>query len=109
MKHTVIGNELLLNAHTCTDQPVRLELWAILPTKDWDGERIEVLNWQVQEDRRSVKITYQTRTDLCAPIYDGVFACRNDEVQLKPPGRNFKWSSFFGYWINQKTGKRIYA
>jgi|SRR5580765_511308 hypothetical protein len=107
MKTTVVGNEVLLYSNARTDEPIRDEVCAVLPTKDWNGVALNLLNWKI--DDGMVKLTYQTRFDLYAPVLETIVPLKHEEIPIQKPGRNYRWSSFGGYWQNSKTGEKRYV
>ena len=92
----------------------RVETVAVLPeqtAKDWEGQSINVIDWQISEDRQTVKLTYQTRNDAYAPILDATLPIRVDRFKLQPPTRSKNWEldKYSDYWRNRKTGERLMA
>lgn len=85
---------------------------AVLPAnmaQDWNGSTVNLIDWKIADDGKTVRVEYQTRQDAYAPILDAVLACEQTRVALCPPNRskNWEWSPYFSYWRNRKTGERV--
>lgn len=104
---TIYGNRLLIWRNVQMDQPVATNLWAILPSGEWSGKQTELYDWKADFGAGTIYVR--------AGIYLGsgqylqvedTYPFQKEEQRLKPPSRNFEWSSFGGYWRNLKTGER---
>lgn len=91
----------------------RVHTVAVLPTNmhaDWNGQTLNVVDWRIAQDGRTVKVEYQTRNDAYAPILDCVLVCEQRRVAIQPPNRSKHWvMDDYGHWRNTKTGQRSYC
>ena len=104
---TIFEDRVTLYSWVDRETLERVHVQARLPRKEYDGERIYLIDWKI--DGESVKITYQMRNDAYAPIFDAVLPVCNERFPLqKPRGRNWKIDQYQDYWRNEKTGKKSY-
>lgn len=110
----VINGTINLFDYIDHDTVERVCTVAVIPeqtAKEWEGQRLHVLNWKISDDRKTVLLTYQTRNDSYAAILDVVLPIRVDRYKLQPPtkSRNWQLEKFSDFWRNQKTGERVSA
>lgn len=87
--------------------PQRTVKYATGFSPEWEGDVIYVIDWKIIEDK--VRLTYQTRNDLYAPVYDNDFALVSQTLPVAKPGKskNWTWNDFGSYWFNKCTGQRV--
>lgn len=108
---TIIGGAIALFDYVDNDTIERVTSLAVLPKQmadGWEGERINVIDWKIDPEAKTVAVTYQTRNDAYAPILDATLSLSVQRTKLTPPTRskNWQWSSFSSEWRNRKTGER---
>lgn len=108
-RRTVIDGTLELYSFIDGDSLERVSVVAVLPNHDWDNAPLNVLDWKII--REKVVVTYQTRFELLAPIYDSTFLVRQDRFPLPKPSRSKHWifDKLSEQWRNRKTGARVPA
>ena len=76
---------------------------------NWEGECLYVLDWKLNAESKTGRITYQTRNDVYAPVYDQDFPMIVERYKLTPPNRskNWEWDKWSDAWRNRRTGERI--
>lgn len=74
---------------------------------EWEGECLYVIDWKLDGDK--VKLTYQTRNDVYAPVYDDSFPLISETWDVPKPGRSKNWvyRDFGSCWFNTRTGERV--
>lgn len=104
----VIVDQVILYGYINRKTAERVNVCAKLPTKDWDNVRLHVLDWKI--DGQGVKLTYQTRNDAYAPIYDNVFPLVTERTALQKPNKSRYWQldEYQDIWRNRKTGQKVY-
>lgn len=104
---TVYGRRLLIMRIVYTDKPIAFHRWALLPSDMYDGKEVTLHDWKA--DDTTGKIYVRGAFYIGYGQYhqfEDTLNQETEEVALKPPGRNFEWSSFDGQWRNTKTGER---
>jgi hypothetical protein len=110
MTRTPIENGML-QLYSCVDtktiERVRVFLAGFKP--EWNGECICVIDWKINHEDKTGRLTYQTRNDLCAPVYDQDFPMIVTREPLQKPNRsnNWEWNEYLGEWRNRRTGERV--
>ena len=106
----VIGNRVTLYSYIDRENETRVNVCALLPNEDYNGVRLNVIDWKIDSESGTVLMTYMTRNDAYAPIYDTKFPFVKDVTKLRRPNRskNWKLDQYSDYWFNFKTGKKSY-
>ncbi len=108
----VIGDRVILYGYIDRENETRVNICAKLPNEDYNGVRLNVIDWKIDAEAQTVLMRYMTRAyDLdYAPIYDTTFCVVKDVSKLKRPNRskNWKLDQYGDYWRNEKTGKKDY-
>lgn len=112
MKTTVLNGQIELFSFIDNDACERVKTFATLPANmraDWEGQSVNLIDWKIADDGKTVKLTYQIRDDVYAPILDAILACDQTRTKLIPPGRSkaWQWRPMWSYWFNTKTGERV--
>lgn len=78
---------------------------------EWNGEVLHVLDWKLNPEAQTGRLTYQIRNDLYAPVFDQDFPIVQERFKIQPPNKskNWKWNEFSEAWVNSKTGERVKA
>jgi hypothetical protein len=109
---TIIGGAIILFDWIDEKTIERVTSLAVLPkemAEGWEGERLNVIDWKINPEEKTVLVTYQTRNDAYAPILDATLALSVERTKLTPPtrSRNWQWNEFSPGWRNRKTGERV--
>lgn len=109
---TVIDGGVALYSFLDREKRERVIFTAMLPKDcalDWEGQSLNVIDWKIDPESHTVKLTYQTRQDVCAPILDAVLPLVEVRVPLRPPTKSKNWEiTDTEQWRNKKTGERVY-
>lgn len=110
--YTVIDGRIELMSFVDNEQCARTTISAMLPEAvraDWDGQTVNVIDWRIDAERKTVRIEYQVGDSTYAPILDATLAVEQVTTPLAKPGRskNWQWRAFSGCWQNTKTGERV--
>lgn len=114
MSKTYIHNGLVtLYTYIDTETKSRAYVCAKLPdymAGQWENDAINMINWKIDADAKTVLITYQIRLDPWAPILDATLPVVVNRVPLKPPTKSRNWELIdCDYWRNKRTGERCPA
>lgn len=76
---------------------------------NWEGECLYVIDWKLDPENKQVRLTYQTRNDVYAPVYDENAPLIVERYKLNPPNRskNWEWDKWSDSWRNRRTGERV--
>lgn len=69
-------------------------------------EPVKISYWKINEDRESIILTI-VGDEFGSNAYkyeQKTYPVEIKETPLPSPGRNFKWSEFYGCWVHKKTG-----
>lgn len=74
-----------------------------------NGWVLNVIDWKLDPANNIGTLTYQTRNDAYAPVFDHQFPILVEHTKLSPPNRskNWQWNEFSASWVNRKTGERV--
>ncbi len=103
----IYGARLLIYRNIGPSKPTAVNLWAILPHEDYDGKALSVYDWKTDFENKTIYL--RGAMYLGGGNYQKVeatFKCQLEEVDMKPPGRNWEWSKYGSQWRNTKTGER---
>ena len=68
---------------------------------------LDVLDWRIEGDR--VRLTYRTRDEVSAPIYNVRLPVVRNSTHLQKPNKSKYWelSEYEDAWRNTRTGKKV--
>jgi hypothetical protein len=90
-----------------TQERVTTSLTGFAP--EWEGECLYVIDWKLNPETKTGRLTYQTKNDLYAPIHDVDLPMVVDRYKLSKPSKskNWTWDSYSDSWRNTRTGERV--
>lgn len=111
MRKCIIGGAITLHSFLDRENISRIYVEGQLPeaaAKDWDGSVINVLDWKISDDTKTVVITYQLRDELYAAVMDLVLPVVQNSIPLEKPSRSRFWrlDEYQDEWVNSKTRER---
>jgi hypothetical protein len=82
----VISDEVVLYGFVDREERSRVTHCAKLPTQDWNGATIDVLDWMIEGDQ--VRLTYRTLAEAGAPIYTVRLPVVRNSTPLQKPNKS---------------------
>ena len=109
----IIDGKICLYSYLDKEKMERVLVQAQLPenvARDWEGSTIYLINWKIEKDSPAIIITYQTRNDAYAPIFDIRLPVVQDSSPIRPPNRskNWRFDPYSECWKNIRTGEKRY-
>jgi hypothetical protein len=103
----VISDEVVLYGFIDREERSRVTHCAKLPTQDWNGMTLDVLDWRIEGDR--VNLTYRMRNAVGVPIYTARFPVVRNSTPLHKPNGSKYWElcEYEDAWRNTRTGKKV--
>jgi hypothetical protein len=103
----VISNGIILFGFIDSEECSRVTHCAKLPTQDWTGMTLYVLDWRIEGDR--VRLTYRTREEVCAPIFYVWLPVVRNSTPLQKPSKSKYWElcEYEDSWKNTRTGNKV--
>lgn len=105
--HSIIDATVTLYSWVDRENKQRVCVCAKLPYHDYDNERVDVIDWNI--DNGTVHLKYRFSGDAYATIFDTDLPLVTERYSIPRPSPSKNWylMEYEEAWKNKKTGKKV--